>query len=90
MARGLWRRPDDSDEPYRDGHRWEGLDDGGEADPAASVDEDSEENDDADLAEAKITTTTTAAPVDDVDDATGGGAGDDEVSGGPAEARPPT
>jgi hypothetical protein len=22
VARGLWRRPDDSDEPYRDGHRW--------------------------------------------------------------------
>ena len=22
VARGLWRRPDDSDEPYTDGHRW--------------------------------------------------------------------
>ena len=36
VARGLWRRPDDSDEPYTDGHRWsDPRDEAAEADAAA-------------------------------------------------------
>ena len=45
VARGLWRRPDDNDEPYLDGHRW--------VDPRLPVDEDADDD-----AAAALTTPT--------------------------------
>ena len=52
VARGLKRRPDDSDEPYRDGHRWTPpVDDDAEPVVEGTVD-DGSESDDADLVPA--------------------------------------
>jgi prolipoprotein diacylglyceryl transferase len=93
VARGLWRRPDDSDEPYRDGHRWadpridpaadpDGAAGGTAAAPDAEADPDVDTEVDA----------STGEPGDDQassDDDADGPAGA-EVSGDRAEGPPPT
>jgi prolipoprotein diacylglyceryl transferase len=83
VARGLWRRPDDSDEPYRDGHRWidPRLADG-EGTTVPVVPSASDGPDDSDPE-----TDVDAAP--DADDASGDGDGA-TLSGERAEGPPPT
>jgi hypothetical protein len=83
LVRGVRRRPDDSEEPYRDGHRWvdpraEGAGESGEADVDAPASKDTGE----------------AAGPDEADDTgeDGAEAAPDEaaVSDEPAEGPPPT
>jgi len=88
VARGLWRRPDDDEEPYLDGHRW--------VDPRLAVDEGA---DDADGSGADgLTDEPGESGAPDEPDEPGPGDGDEvavesggpELSDEPAEGPPPT
>ena len=95
LVRGRWRRPDDSEEPYRDGHRWgEPDDDGSDAVPGTEA-----TDDEAGAAQRQV-----AAAIVDADEqgdadegrgaergpgSDGGTEEGDDLSGEPAEGRPP-
>jgi prolipoprotein diacylglyceryl transferase len=81
LIRGLWRRPEDSEEPYRDGHRW--------TDPDGDAPSDGEEDHEGDEARAGVEPSDEVDEVDEVD----ASSGDDDpvvVSDDPAEGPPPT
>ena len=81
VARGLWRRPDDNDEPYLDGHRW--VDPrlpAGDEDATAAGDDGTDESGELDGLGHR----------DDEDDVAAEESGEPELSDEPAEGPPPT
>jgi prolipoprotein diacylglyceryl transferase len=75
VARGLWRRTEDSDDPYRDGHRW--------VDPR-TADASDEAATDRSAEPAEPAETAEPAEIAEAAETAGG-----ELSGGPAEGPPP-
>jgi hypothetical protein len=89
VARGLWRRPDDSDEPYTDGHRWTDPRDEASAEAdIAPADTTADPEDSGDSGESEDSRDSGDDGADDVED--GSPADDDEaaVSDGTAEGPP--